>query len=83
MSTSLRPHPRQLTEPAGPTIRAPASGPLAPLGSDDVNLRTDVLRGLAELLIALQGDHPLRVAVDGITASGKTTLGKRTDLRHS
>lgn len=34
-----------------------------------------MLRGLAESLIALQGDHPLRVAIDGITASGKTTLG--------
>jgi len=34
-----------------------------------------MLRDLAESLIALQGDHPLRVAVDGITASGKTTLG--------
>ncbi len=34
-----------------------------------------MLRGLAESLIALQGDHPLRVAIDGVTASGKTTLG--------
>ncbi|MUL77007.1 uridine kinase [Mycolicibacterium sp. CBMA 226] len=40
-----------------------------------MNRRTDMLRGLAESLIALQGDHPLRVAIDGITASGKTTLG--------
>lgn len=45
------------------------------LVSDDVNQRTEVLRGLAESLIARQGDHPLRVAIDGITASGKTTLG--------
>lgn len=42
---------------------------------DDVNRRTDMLRDLAESLIELQGDHPLRVAIDGITASGKTTLG--------
>jgi uridine kinase len=33
-----------------------------------------VLGGLAESLIERRGEHPLRVAVDGITASGKTTL---------
>ncbi len=42
---------------------------------DDVNRRTEMLRGLAESLIELQDHHPLRVAIDGITASGKTTLG--------
>lgn len=41
----------------------------------DVNRRTEMLRGLAESLIELQDRHPLRVAIDGITASGKTTLG--------
>lgn len=34
-----------------------------------------MLRGLAESLIERQRNHPLRVAIDGITASGKTTLG--------
>lgn len=34
-----------------------------------------MLHDLAESLIARQGGHPLRVAIDGITASGKTTLG--------
>lgn len=34
-----------------------------------------MLRGLAESLIELQDGHPLRVAIDGITAAGKTTLG--------
>ncbi|HEX4394916.1 MAG TPA: hypothetical protein VH084_25745, partial [Mycobacterium sp.] len=40
-----------------------------------MNRRTDVLRSLANSLIELQDQHPLRVAIDGITASGKTTLG--------
>jgi hypothetical protein len=40
----------------------------------DVKRRSEVLRDLAISLIDLQRDHPLRVAVDGITASGKTTL---------
>lgn len=34
-----------------------------------------MLRGLAASLIELQVNRPLRVAIDGITASGKTTLG--------
>jgi uridine kinase len=45
------------------------------LVSNDVERRTDVLRSLANTLIELQHEHPLRVAIDGITASGKTTLG--------
>lgn len=40
-----------------------------------VNRRTSLLRNLAGSLILQQHKHPLRVAVDGITASGKTTLG--------
>ncbi|WP_342314640.1 GNAT family N-acetyltransferase (plasmid) [Mycobacterium avium subsp. hominissuis] len=42
--------------------------------SDDRAARADVLRSLAGLLIERQSAHPLRVAIDGITASGKTTL---------
>lgn len=42
---------------------------------DDVYRRTDALRSLANSLIERQDKHPLRVAIDGITASGKTTLG--------
>jgi uridine kinase len=34
-----------------------------------------VLCVLADTLIEMQDQHPLRVAIDGITASGKTTLG--------
>lgn len=34
-----------------------------------------MLQGLASSLIELHGGHLLRVAIDGITASGKTTLG--------
>lgn len=46
-----------------------------------------MLRDLAESLIEMQDDHPLRVAIDGITASGKTTLGNElasaiTDCGH-
>ena len=44
------------------------------LGCVDVRGRSDVLRELASALIDLQREHPLRVAVDGITASGKSTL---------
>jgi uridine kinase len=40
-----------------------------------VTRRHDVLRRLADTLIEVQEQHPLRVAIDGITASGKTTLG--------
>lgn len=45
------------------------------LVSDGVDRRTEILGGLAESLIEMQDGHPLRVAIDGITASGKTTLG--------
>lgn len=34
-----------------------------------------MLRGLADALIEVRERHPLRVAIDGITAAGKTTLG--------
>lgn len=36
--------------------------------------RAQVVCQIADHLVALPLDHPLRVAVDGITASGKTTL---------
>lgn len=45
------------------------------LVSEDVDRRSDLLRTLAASLIELHGSHPLRVAIDGITAAGKTTLG--------
>lgn len=47
----------------------------ADLVFDGVNRRTDVLGALADSLIEQQDERPLRVAIDGITASGKTTLG--------
>jgi uridine kinase len=34
-----------------------------------------VLRRLADLVVALDRPHPIRVAIDGIDAAGKTTLG--------
>jgi uridine kinase len=39
-----------------------------------VTQRSAVLGDLADALIEARDGHPLRVAVDGITASGKTTL---------
>lgn len=36
--------------------------------------REDVLSQLADTIVSLQHSHPLRVAIDGIDASGKTTL---------
>jgi uridine kinase len=39
-----------------------------------VTQRSDVLDVLATSLIALHRQHPQRVAVDGVTASGKSTL---------
>lgn len=36
--------------------------------------RQDAIRGLAKIVSAHNSGHPLRVAVDGRTASGKTTL---------
>ncbi len=37
-------------------------------------IRTTVLERLADLLIGLKKPHPLRVAIDGPDAAGKTTL---------
>lgn len=37
-------------------------------------VRERVLGRVADHLVAAPGDHPLRVAVDGVTAAGKTTL---------
>ncbi|HKV57656.1 MAG TPA: hypothetical protein VJO32_05220 [Ktedonobacteraceae bacterium] len=36
--------------------------------------REIVLSQLADAIVSLQRSHPLRVAIDGIDASGKTTL---------
>lgn len=36
--------------------------------------RADVIGRIADRLVQLVPGHPLRVAVDGITAAGKTTL---------
>jgi uridine kinase len=36
--------------------------------------RDDVLRALAQRILDLQVDHPTRVAIDGCSAAGKTTL---------
>jgi uridine kinase len=36
--------------------------------------RTQILKRVADMLLALTYPHPLRVAIDGITAAGKTTL---------
>ena len=36
--------------------------------------RETVLSQLADMIVSLQRSHPLRVAIDGIDASGKTTL---------
>jgi uridine kinase len=47
-------------------------------------LRTDLLARLAHILHTIDQPHPLRVAVDGIDAAGKTTLANElTDLLQS
>lgn len=39
-----------------------------------MSVRTEVLGRVADLLVAIPLDHPTRVAIDGITGSGKTTF---------
>lgn len=55
--------------------------------------RIQLLRNLAEMILGIESDHPLRVAIDGVDASGKTILadqlaetmqdGKRQIIRAS
>jgi len=55
--------------------------------------RIPLLRRLAEMILRVESDHPLRVAIDGVDASGKTILadqlaetmqdGKRQIIRSS
>jgi uridine kinase len=40
----------------------------------DPMARADIIGSVADRLVSLAPDHPMRVAVDGITAAGKTTL---------
>lgn len=37
--------------------------------------RRQTLSQLADLILEVERPHPLRVAIDGIDAAGKTTLG--------
>ncbi len=39
-----------------------------------MNKRNEVLEELADLILAVQRQHPVRVAIDGVDAAGKTTL---------
>ncbi len=39
-----------------------------------MNKRSQVLDQLADLIVAVVNDHPLRVAIDGVDAAGKTML---------
>ena len=43
-------------------------------GSDDGMSRNQVLDQLADIVVAIERPHPVRVAVDGVDAAGKTTL---------
>ncbi len=36
--------------------------------------RSDALEQLADLIVAVERDHPVRVAIDGVDAAGKTVL---------
>jgi uridine kinase len=37
-------------------------------------MRSELIQLLAEMILKVKVDHPLRVAIDGVDASGKTTL---------
>ncbi len=39
-----------------------------------MNKRSEVLEQLVDLIVAIVKDHPLRVAIDGVDAAGKTML---------
>ena len=43
-------------------------------GSDDGMSRKQVLEQLADTVVAIERPHPVRVAIDGVDAAGKTTL---------
>lgn len=43
--------------------------------------RSTVLDKLAELILAVERPHPVRVAIDGVSAAGKTTLADELTLR--
>ena len=43
-------------------------------GSDDGMSRKQVLNQLADIVVAIERPHPVRVAIDGVDAAGKTTL---------
>ena len=51
-----------------------------------MNKRKVVLEELAELILAVQCEHPVRVAIDGVDAAGKTTLADELrpliEIRH-
>ena len=36
--------------------------------------RSDLIQGLAEIILRISKSHPVRVAIDGVDAAGKTTL---------
>jgi uridine kinase len=40
----------------------------------DTMERIQLLRSLAEMILRIESDHPIRVAIDGVDASGKTIL---------
>jgi uridine kinase len=44
------------------------------------DVRDAVLRSLADAIVAIDRDHPVRVAIDGIDAAGKTTLADELGL---
>ena len=40
----------------------------------EIQPRTDILQAIANRLAAIKLPHPLRVGIDGVSASGKTVL---------
>ncbi|MBC8504544.1 MAG: hypothetical protein ISR58_03855 [Anaerolineales bacterium] len=45
-----------------------------------MNNRSKAIEELAELILAVQREHPVRVALDGVDAAGKTTLADELAL---
>lgn len=43
----------------------------------DISLRTAALNQISQYILRITADHPIRVGIDGITASGKSTLAKQ------
>jgi uridine kinase len=66
-------------EPAGTVPTAPAAAPTTPAPGRPPrpDRRPAVLTVVADLIGGLDLDHPARVAVDGITAAGKTSFARR------